>query len=54
MFQRLIILCVLVSGCSSSTSQHKTWILPTVETHPEERQVHNSYPVEPVVIEKLF
>jgi len=54
MFQRLIILCVLVSGCSSSTSQLKTWILPTVETHPEETKVHDSYPVEPVVIEKLF
>lgn len=52
MFQRLIVIFVLASGCSS-TSQQNSFILPTVETHPEERQVHDSYPVEPVVIEKL-
>lgn len=52
MFQRLIVIFVLASGCSS-TSQLKTFILPTVDTHPEERQVHDTYPVVPVLIEEL-
>ena len=51
MFQKLLVIFVLASGCSSA-SQQNSFILPTVETHPEERQVHDSYPVEPVVIEK--
>jgi hypothetical protein len=52
MFQRLIVIFVLASGCSS-TSQQNSFILPTVETHPEERQVHDTYPIVSVLIEEL-
>ena len=61
MFKNLIIIFILVGGCTTTTNQKSTsssssssWILPTVETHPEERTVADSYPVEPVTIEKLF
>tara|TARA_E500000318_G_scaffold61537_1_gene57100 strand:+ start:41 stop:208 length:168 start_codon:yes stop_codon:yes gene_type:complete len=54
MIKKLFIIFVLVGGCT--TSQHKqsnVWILPTVETHPEERTVATRHPVIPVIIEKL-
>jgi hypothetical protein len=57
MFKNLIVIFILVGGCTTTANQKSTsgtWILPTVETHPEERTVADSYPVEPVVIEKLF
>jgi len=59
MLQRLFILFVLVSGCTASqpkqsaVKQSAVWILPTVETHPEERTVATRHPVIPVIIEKL-
>ena len=57
MFKNLIVIFILVGGCTTTASHKSTsgvWILPTVETHPEERTVADSYPVEPVTIEKLF
>ena len=57
MLKNLIVIFILVGGCTTTANQKSTsstWILPTVETHPEERTVADSYPVEPVVIEKLF
>lgn len=54
MLQRLFILFVLVSGCTASQPKQSTvWILPTVDTHPEERTVATRHPVIPVIIEKL-
>ena len=56
MLKNLLILFILVGGCTTTASQKSTggvWILPTVETHPEERTVADSYPVIPVTIEKL-
>ena len=57
MFKNLIVIFILVGGCTQTANQKSTsssWILPTVKTHPEERTVADSYPVEPVTIEKLF
>jgi len=57
MFKNLIVIFILVGGCTTTTNQKSTsssWILPPVETHPEERTVADSYPVAPVTIEKLF
>ena len=51
MFQRLLLIFVLVGGCTAG--QLKTFVLPTVETHPEERQVADKHPVIPVLIEKI-
>ena len=56
MFKNLIVIFILVGGCTTTanqTSKSSSWILPTVETHPEERTVADSHPVIPVVIEKL-
>ena len=53
MLKNLIILFILVGGCTMTASQKSTWVLPTVETHPEERTVADSHPVIPVTIEKL-
>ena len=56
MLKNLIIIFMLVGGCTTTASQKSTsgtWILPTVETHPEERTVADSHPVIPVTIEKL-
>ena len=56
MLKNLIILFILVGGCTTTASQKSTsgtWILPSVETHPEERTVADSHPVIPVIIEKL-
>ena len=57
MFKNLIVIFIPVGGCTTTANQKSkssSWILPTVETHPEERTVADSYPVEPVTIEKLF
>ena len=56
MLKNLLILFILVGGCTTTANQKSTsgvWILPTVETHPEERTVADSHTVIPVVIEKL-
>ena len=57
MFKNLIVIFILVGGCTTTANQKSTsgvWILPEVETHPEERTVADSHPVIPVTIEKLF
>ena len=56
MLKNLLIVFLLVGGCTTTASQKSTsstWILPTVETHPEERTVATQHPVIPVLIEKL-
>ena len=54
MIKKLFIIFVLVSGCTASQHQQSSvWILPTVETHPEERTVATQHPVIPVLIEEL-
>ncbi len=51
-----IVFCfwIMVSGCTTTSHQSATWILPTVETHPEERYVADKAPVIPVQIETLL
>ena len=56
MLKKLLILFILVGGCTKTANQKSTsgiWILPTVETHPEERTVADKHPVIPVEIKKL-
>ena len=53
MLKNLLIVFLLVGGCTTTASQKSTWILPTVETHPEERTVATKHPVIPVTVEKL-
>ena len=53
MLKNLLIVFLLVGGCTTTASQKSTWILPTVETHPKERTVATQHPVIPVLIEKL-
>ena len=45
---------IMVSGCTTTSHQSATWILPTVETHPEESYVADKAPVIPVQIETLL
>tara|TARA_Y100001938_G_C7893180_1_gene330771 strand:- start:476 stop:652 length:177 start_codon:yes stop_codon:yes gene_type:complete len=46
---------IMVSGCTTTSHQSaKTWILPTVETHPEEQYVADKAPVIPVEIENIL
>jgi len=47
----VLFLFVLISGCASATSN--TWILPKVDTHPDERKVADRHPVIPVEIKIL-
>ena len=45
----IFILIIMVSGC---TTANRTFVLPSVTTYPEERQVANKAPVIPVIIQK--
>tara|TARA_Y100001970_G_C14186877_1_gene833094 strand:- start:473 stop:646 length:174 start_codon:yes stop_codon:yes gene_type:complete len=50
----ILLTLVLVSGCTATNhTSTNTWIMPTVETHPEERYVADKAPVIPVEIKKL-
>ena len=50
----VLFLLVLVSGCTATNhTSDNVWILPTVDTHPEERQAADKHPVIPVEIKIL-
>ncbi len=43
----------MASGCTITSQESSIWILPSVETHPEERYVADKAPVIPVLIENI-
>ena len=45
---RYIWLLLVLTACAN-----KTFVMPTVITHPEERHVATSYPVVPVEIKQI-
>jgi len=44
---------IMASGCTITSQESSIWILPSVETHPEERYVADKAPVIPVLIENI-
>tara|TARA_B100001057_G_scaffold229609_1_gene229947 strand:- start:278 stop:439 length:162 start_codon:yes stop_codon:yes gene_type:complete len=50
---KYILLCLVLVSCTTSGAG-KTFVMPLVETHPEERNVLMAVPVVPVDITDLI